>query len=108
MMMEDIGQQDKAIEARPPRGDEDVAAALRVWRNLTVGEQENVFAGAAQHVLAYCRTRDTDHLVSFAERVDEMVRLEQAPGFTEARRRPPRPNPAPVGIREVIRRLRAA
>lgn len=93
----------------PARDDPELVQVMAVWDRLTVAEQRNVFEGLARAVTAFGRTKDIDHLVKLSESVDEMVRLEQQPGFTESRRTPTKRSPDPgegIGIAEVVRRLR--
>lgn len=93
----------------PGRDDPAIVQAMQVWDALTPGEQRSVFEGVARAVSAFGRTKEIDHLVRLSESVDEMVLLEQQPGFTEARRAPAADvgeRGEGVGIAEVIRRLR--
>lgn len=93
----------------PAKDDPQVKTAMAVWDELTGEEQRNVFEGVARAVTAFGRTKEIDHLVRLSQSVDEMVLLEQQPGFTEARRAPAADDSEPgegVGIAEVIRRLR--
>lgn len=93
----------------PPADDPTILQAMTVWDNLTPQEQRNVFQGIVQAVTGFSRTKDIDHLVNLSQSVNEMVLLERQPGFTEARRNPPKEPEEPsesVGISEVIRRLR--
>lgn len=72
--------------SRVTKDDKAIVQAMRVWATLTPDEQRNVFEGTAVAIATFGRTKDTGHLVSLAERVNEMVLLESQPGFTESRR----------------------
>lgn len=92
-----------------PARDEMVDQAMAVWDGLTDGERREVFRKVARAVSAFGLTKNIDHLVKLAEGVDGMVTIEKVPGFSEARRRPPRPlaeQGEGVGMAEVVRRLR--
>jgi hypothetical protein len=86
-----------------------VDQAMVVWDNLTDGERREVFRGVAEAVSEFGRMKDMDVLVTLAERVHGMVRAESHPGFTEARRRPPRPlseHGEGIGTAALLRMLR--
>lgn len=91
------------------RDDPQVKQAMAVWDGLSLEEQRNVFQGMAQAVTAFGRTKNVDHLVRLSQSINEMVLLEQQPGFTESRRTPTERSQDPgegMGITEVVRRLR--
>jgi hypothetical protein len=75
----------------PPLDPDRRDQAMTVWDQLTVAEQRQVFQSVWEAAEAYRITDDTAHAVRLTESVHSMVTLEQVPGLTEARRRPPRP-----------------
>lgn len=84
-----------------------VSRALEVWDNSTVKEQREIATGLFEALTAYAQTKDTAHLVQFAESVDLTMRLRQNPKYVKAvrasaNRRPPRAEET-VDVREMLR-----
>jgi hypothetical protein len=84
--------------------DAEVRRALEVWGNSTPAEQRELVTGLFEAVTAYERTKDVDHLVSFADSVGVTVRLRQVPEYVDAARAvsPSKPEET-VDVREMLR-----
>ncbi|ROO84553.1 hypothetical protein EDD29_2080 [Actinocorallia herbida] len=71
-----MGAVEYSREGTPGKDDPQVARAMAVWDALTADEQRELFRSLYRRVEAYRRTSQVDHLVTFADSVEGMVRLE--------------------------------